>query len=244
METSSGLDLMDGFVSGAIPLNGYSLDRLLSKSALYRGYWGKLRLLKYTITDRYFNPYSNKFSYSELNPKFMREFLVIGHPFGITLSVDQIGSDCQIGQNATIGTSGKMQGFDSGTAGFKPKLGFCVKVNAGAIVSGPISLGSFSIVSGGAIVTKDVPPFSIVYKCNEVAPLQDHHCKTFLHMLHQRLVVYRGTQGGVLLKGGKLLASRTYSEVQRCFRDEYTAGTLQKSHLDFFANVKRLMSAE
>jgi hypothetical protein len=52
-------------------------------------------------------PFSNINSYSEIDPFFIKNFLKISHPYGITLSVDEIGSSCQIAQNSTIGTNGK-----------------------------------------------------------------------------------------------------------------------------------------
>ena len=53
-----------------------------------------------------------------------------------------------VSQQVTIGQKGD----------FKPTIGDNVKICAGAIVIGGVSIGNNSIVGAGAVVVKDVPP--------------------------------------------------------------------------------------
>ena len=112
--------------------------------------------------------------YSELPYDFLRYGCMIPHPFGITLSVDEIGSCCAIYQNATVSTNGDFS-IGENTDGYKPRIGNCVSIYAGSVISGKINIGDFSIISSNSVVTKDVPPYSIVYGVNEVRELKSHH---------------------------------------------------------------------
>lgn len=190
------------------------------------GRGGYLRFLKVILKSRYQNPFNNTFSYSEIDPLFIRIYLKIAHPYGITLSVDQIGCDCVISQNTNIGTNIKFQAFDQSTTGFKPRLGFCIRVNPGALISGPITIGSFSIIAGNSIVTKDVPPLSIVYGRNEIKPIADHHYMTFMHILHQQFIIAgRGTTG-ILWRNGSYLFCENYRKIQNFFVENYGHASL------------------
>jgi len=76
------------------------------------------------------------------------------HPVGIVISnLAQIGKNCTIMQNVTIGQRNKKV----------PKIGNNVYIGAGAIVIGDIVIGDNTVIGAGAIITKDVPENSIVY---------------------------------------------------------------------------------
>lgn len=206
-----------------------SLYDIVRTERKHRGVGNLLRFLKMVLLTKYKNPFNNTFSYSEIDYLFIRTYLKIGHPYGITLSVDQIGCGCQISQNANIGTNIKFQAFDQGTAGFRPRLGFCVRVNPGALITGPVTIGSFSIISGNSVVTKDVPPLSIVYGINEIEPIKDHHFLTFLHILHQQHIVAGIGSTGILWRNGTIFFSDKYKAVENLFIKQYGQASLKNN---------------
>jgi len=65
-----------------------------------------------------------------------------------------IGKYCQIGQNVTIG--GTSSHYEV------PIIGSHVHISAGAVIIGPIKIGSFVVVGANAVVNKDVPDNCIV----------------------------------------------------------------------------------
>ena len=79
------------------------------------------------------------------------------------MSADEIGADCRIGQNVTIGTNGKGVAIADSVNNHKPRIGNVVSINAGAIISGRVHIGQCVIVGAGAFVDKDVPDYSVVY---------------------------------------------------------------------------------
>jgi hypothetical protein len=198
----------------------------------YKGIAGVAKKIKDKFEDY---PFANTYSYSEIDRLFISSHLKFPHPFGITLSVDFIGCDCVIGQNVTIGTNGAGQQFSSSSEVYgKPKLGYCVKVNPAAIISGPVNVGSFSVVAAGAIVTKDVPPFHIVYNVNQLKPLANDHKNIILHALYQRLIIYRGPSDGVAWSSKGYYQSGTYKEIQDFFKTQFAHGDLKNASDDFF----------
>ena len=64
----------------------------------------------------------------------------------------EVGDHCTIYQDVTLGQN----------KGKFPKIGSNVIVYAGAKIIGDVSIGEFSIVGANAVVTKDVPPHTIV----------------------------------------------------------------------------------
>ncbi len=82
--------------------------------------------------------------------------LQIPHPAGIVVSYQaEIGDDCLIRQNATIGQ------FNRGrqrTPPYAPKLGNGVEVGAGATIVGGITIGNRARIGPNAVVMTDVPP--------------------------------------------------------------------------------------
>ena len=76
------------------------------------------------------------------------------HPKTIVLD------NCKIYQNVTIGGNGKI--INGQTQKGAPTLEKNVAVFSGACVLGPIRIGHDSIIAANAVVTKDVPPCSLV----------------------------------------------------------------------------------
>lgn len=72
-----------------------------------------------------------------------------------------IGNNCSIYQNVTLGGNGKI--IDGKVNRGGPILEDNVKVFSGACVLGPITIGKDSYIAANAVVTKDVPPNSLVF---------------------------------------------------------------------------------
>lgn len=125
---------------------------------------------------------------------------MISHAYGITLSADEIGADCRIGQNVTVGTNSRTMHPGEGTKD-KPSIGNLVSLNVGSVISGPVRIGNNVIVAAQAFVDKDVPDNHIVYGRNEVYPLQIHHWNYLKQMLWHCINVYPIIPGLVYIKG-------------------------------------------
>lgn len=80
-------------------------------------------------------------------PKIGRAFF-IQHGFATIIAAREIGDDCWVNQQVTIGYSSK---------GGCPTLGNGVVVNAGAKVIGDIHIGANTIIGANAVVVKDAP---------------------------------------------------------------------------------------
>lgn len=70
-----------------------------------------------------------------------------------------IGSNCVIGQCVTLGAK---EPFASQDVHPSPKVGDNVYIAAGAKLLGGIEIGHSSVIAANAVVTKSVPPHSIV----------------------------------------------------------------------------------
>lgn len=77
--------------------------------------------------------------------------LIIQHGFSSILNCEEMGDNCQVWQNVTIGKS------KSGRFEPRPKIGCNVKITAHAVVIGDITIGDNAIIGAGAVVTKSVP---------------------------------------------------------------------------------------
>jgi serine acetyltransferase len=130
---------------------------------------------------------------------FLRYGCMVPHAFGITFSCDAIGADVYIGQNVTTSTSGRTMKPGDNTKD-KPKIGNLVRIYAGAVVSGDLTIGDMSIVAANAVVTKDVPARSIVYGVNDVRPLQPHHYGLLRHQLHHCKYMYELIPGLTVIR--------------------------------------------
>jgi serine O-acetyltransferase len=82
--------------------------------------------------------------------------LIIWHGFSTIINAKQIGNNCQIWQQVTIGkkTTSKYQD--------KPIIENNVLICAGSIVIGDILIGENSVIGAGSVITKDVPKNSVV----------------------------------------------------------------------------------
>lgn len=79
--------------------------------------------------------------------------LVIDHGMGVVIGeTTQIGNDCTIYQNVTLGGTGKDHGKRH------PTLGNNVLVGTGAKVLGPFKVGDNARIAAGAVVLSEVPP--------------------------------------------------------------------------------------
>lgn len=161
----------------------------------------------------HFDDQMNFSCYSELPMFFLKYGVKISHPHGITLSVDRMGAACHIGQNVTIGTNMRYASYDDGTAGQKPRLGNLVMVYAGAVISGRIEIGDQTIVAANAVVTRDVPPGSIVYGQNQIKPLEQHHYKYLAHVLYHVAKV-RKMFPGLIFQNDAMLVDEAWASQQ------------------------------
>jgi len=76
------------------------------------------------------------------------------HPFNVLIGRDvEIGEDCQIYHEVTLGT-GQIPGM--------PKIGNRVTIYSGARLFGGIRIGDNTMIGANCVITKDVPPNSIV----------------------------------------------------------------------------------
>lgn len=79
--------------------------------------------------------------------------LFIQHGFATIISAHEIGANCWINQQVTIGFSNDTD---------RPTLGDGVTVHAGAKVIGEVYVGNFSTIGANAVVVRDVPANSTV----------------------------------------------------------------------------------
>lgn len=79
--------------------------------------------------------------------------LLIYHGWGLV-----INAKTQIGSNVTLLHAVTLAGVRTGS----PRIGDDVTISTGAIVIGRVTIGSGSVIGAGAIVTKDVPPNTVV----------------------------------------------------------------------------------
>lgn len=77
--------------------------------------------------------------------------LYIQHGFSTIVAAKSVGEECWINQQVTIGFEQERQ----------PVIGNHVRICAGAIIVGDVTIGDNSIVAAGAVVTHDIPPGEI-----------------------------------------------------------------------------------
>lgn len=82
------------------------------------------------------------------------------HPVGIVIAPEvQIGKNCTILQNVTIGTGGSLSGE---SAGKYPVIGDNVQILAGAVIVGDVKIGDNAVIAANSVVRNDVEPNSLV----------------------------------------------------------------------------------
>ncbi len=77
--------------------------------------------------------------------------LLIAHGDCVYLYADSVGENCTFYQGVTLGRSG----------GGIPSIGNNVTVYTGATIVGDVRLGDGCVIAAGAVVTTDVPPYSL-----------------------------------------------------------------------------------
>ena len=75
------------------------------------------------------------------------------HGFATIIIARSIGRDCLFAQQVTVGYDDR---------GGSPSIGERVRIGAGAIVIGPITIGDDAVIGAGAVVVKDVPAGAVV----------------------------------------------------------------------------------
>jgi len=81
--------------------------------------------------------------------------LFIDHGMGVVIGeTATIGDDCTLYQGVTLGGTGKQRGKRH------PTLGDGVIVGVGAKILGAVTIGNGAKIGGGAVVLRDVPPYT------------------------------------------------------------------------------------
>jgi serine O-acetyltransferase len=75
------------------------------------------------------------------------------HGFATIIIARRIGKDCLFAQQVTVGYDDR---------GDSPIIGDRVRIGAGAIVIGPITIGDDAVIGAGAVVVKDVAAATVV----------------------------------------------------------------------------------
>lgn len=85
----------------------------------------------------------------------------------------KINENVTILQNVTIGSS--LNGSLNGSHKTMPTIDNNVMILAGAVLAGKITIGHHSIIAANAVVTRDVPPNSLVVGFNQIKPLPEKY---------------------------------------------------------------------
>lgn len=120
--------------------------------AYRRAHWFYQRDMKFIA--RFISQRSRKKTGIEIHPGAkIGKNLFIDHGMGVVIGeTTEIGDNCIIYQNVTLGGTGKDQGKRH------PTLGDNVLIGAGAKVLGPFKVGDNARVAAGAVVLDEVPP--------------------------------------------------------------------------------------
>ena len=110
-----------------------------------------------------YNPHAWVVGEPEIGPgTWIGAFTVIDGSGGLT-----IGAGCDVSSGAQIYTHSSVRRCVSRRAfptveRAPVRIGDCVFIGAGAIVSMGVTIGDHSVVAAGAVVTHDVPPYTVV----------------------------------------------------------------------------------
>ena len=84
--------------------------------------------------------------------------LQLVHPYSIVIGNAFLGRNCTIYQNVTIGAN-----YEKDSQGYKyPSLGDNVRVSPGAVILGPVKIGSHVLIGANSVVLDDVPDNTVV----------------------------------------------------------------------------------
>lgn len=92
--------------------------------------------------------------YITTNKEKLGEGLVLQHAFSTIIWAEEIGKNCQVWQNVTIGRARNKEG--------RPTIGDNVRICTGAIVVGDIKIGNNVTIGAGTVLTKSVPDNCVV----------------------------------------------------------------------------------
>lgn len=104
----------------------------------------------YIIVRMLFSPLES--CYINMPPEKIGGGFSFQHGFSTIVSANQLGNNCRVYQQVTIGYKGTQA----------PTIGNDVKVGAGAIVIGGIQVGDGAHIGAGAVVNHDVPCRTVV----------------------------------------------------------------------------------
>jgi serine O-acetyltransferase len=93
------------------------------------------------------------------------EGLLLIHAFGIAIAAKQIGKNCTIFHNVTIGPNYRN---DQHGNRLLPVLGDNVIISPGAVVVGNCKIGSNVLIGANSVITKDCPDNSVVFGYNQI----------------------------------------------------------------------------
>lgn len=120
-------------------------EHTIKKHTLRRTYWKIVRFL-----------FANKIFIDD-QAEIGKNFKIV-HAIGVAIGAAKIGDNCTIYQNVTIGAN-----YKEDCIGNKfPIIGNNVKISPGAVLLGPIKIGSNTIIGANAVLTKDVPSNSVI----------------------------------------------------------------------------------
>lgn len=109
------------------------------------------------VAQRIWNRLLTHRHHSEIHPAArIGPGLLLMHRHGVMIGPVEIGSNCVIHQNVTIG-----QRVARGNQGV-PRLGDDVWIGPGATITGAITIGDRVTISAGAVLSKDVPDGCLV----------------------------------------------------------------------------------
>ncbi|TQL69979.1 serine O-acetyltransferase [Nocardioides albertanoniae] len=122
-----------------------------------RGPLPRVAGLLLTAAHRIWNRRMTSRHHVEISPRaVIGPGLLVMHHHGVIVGPSQIGGNCVLHQNVTIGQ--RVAGGDQGV----PRIGDNVWIGPGATIVGAIVIGSGSTISAGAVVTRDIPERSLV----------------------------------------------------------------------------------
>ena len=95
-----------------------------------------------------------------------RSFLNVATNFTVNYDSVSIGSDVQVGPRVSFETLGHNLVYVAGKGRGRTSAPIVVEdevwIGAGAIILGGVTIGRAAVVAAGAVVTKDVPPYTLV----------------------------------------------------------------------------------
>jgi len=106
---------------------------------------------------------------------------ILPHPQGIIIgSGTHIGNDVHIAQRVTIGGNFRKSKVENGVTIKMPHIGDNVVILANAVIAGPITIGSHSVIGANSVCTHDIPPNSLVTGQNQCKQLDYNLLKNSL----------------------------------------------------------------